>query len=128
MTKAAKKAPSRVRYEQAHPTVSCRVPKEVYDRLRSVKKTEDKSFADILKMGLGITEVKAGEEGKIRKKVYIDGYRKGYVEAERLYKITYPCSVCGKTIELTSTNAKQVASGYMQEHGWGHRACHERRG
>jgi predicted CopG family antitoxin len=123
-----KKTPSRIRYEQAHPTVSCRVPRKVYDRLQKVKIAEVKSFSDIIKIGLGILEVKAEEEGNIKKQSHADGYRKGYAEAERLYRVTYPCSICGKTVELISTNAKQVASGYMQEHGWGHRACHERRG
>lgn len=127
MTKAAKKAPSRVRYEQAHPTVSCRVPGEVYEKLDLVKKSEGKSFADILKIGLGIIETKVREEGEIRKKAYTEGYRKGYSDAECKYKITYPCSVCGETIELSSREAKQAASGYMQEHGWGHRVCHERK-
>ncbi len=120
-----KKAPSRVRYEQSHPTVSCRVSKEVYDRLRSVKKAEGKSFTDVLKVGLGILETQVKEEGEVRKKGYAEGYRKGYAEAERLYKVTYLCSVCGKTLTVTSGDEKGAIKKYMQEHGWGHRACHE---
>ena len=121
-----RKAPSRARYEQAHSTVSCRIPREVYDRLRAVKEAEGKSFADILKIGLGIIEVRVKEEGETRKQGYDNGYRKGYAEAERTYKVTYPCSVCRKTIELTSKEAKRAANQYMQQHGWGHKECHER--
>lgn len=120
-----KKAPSRVRYEQRHPTVSSRIPREIYDRLQKAKHTEGKSFADVLKIGLGILEVQAKEQGEVRKQSHVEGYRKGYAEAERLYKVTFPCSVCRKAIELTSIEAKQAASKYMQEHGWGHQACHE---
>jgi len=122
-----KKAPSRVRYEQAHPTVSCRVAKELHDRLQAVKKAESKSFTDILKIGLGILEVQVKDEGEVRKKGHAEGYRKGYTEAEGLYKVTFPCSVCGKSIELTTREAKQAVTGYMRAHGWGHAACLERK-
>ena len=43
--------PSRIKYENNHPTVSCRVSKEIYDRLTESKKLDGKSFADILKIG-----------------------------------------------------------------------------
>lgn len=128
MAKSVKsKAPSRVRYEQAHPTVSCRVPREVYEKLRAVMDGEDKSFADILKIGLGILEVRVRDEGDIRKKAHTDGYREGYAEAERHYKVNYPCNVCGETLTVTNGDEKEAIKEYMQEHGWGHRACHERK-
>ena len=86
MAKSAKrKAPSRTRYEQGHPTVSCRIPKELYERLRAVKDAEGKSFADILKIGLGMLEVQAKGEAEVRKQGHEAGYRIGYAEAERLY-------------------------------------------
>ncbi|MBF8267727.1 MAG: hypothetical protein HW388_1235 [Dehalococcoidia bacterium] len=60
MTKAVRKTPpSRVRYETANPTVSCRVPTEVYDRLQAVKEAEGRNCADVLKIGLGILEARA---------------------------------------------------------------------
>jgi len=132
MAKATKRQPpSRVRYEQSNPTVSCRIPREVYDRLQAVKKAEDKSFADILKIGLGILELQEQGEREIRRQSRADGYKEGYAEgfaeAERLYKVTYPCCICGETIEITSREAKQAASEYMRKSGWGHIACHERR-
>jgi predicted CopG family antitoxin len=125
MLKGRRKAPSRIRYEQSHPTISCRVPREVYDKLRAVKDREGKSFADILKIGLGILEAWVREEREVMKKGHAEGYRKGYAEAERLYEVTYPCSVCGKTLVVTSRDEKEAIKEYMQEHGWGHRACHE---
>jgi hypothetical protein len=128
MTKTPKsKAPSRVRYEQGHPTVSCRLPRDVYDELRSVIDAEGKSFAGVLKIGLGILEVRVKDEEEIRKRGYAEGYTKGYAEAEYLYKVTYPCNVCGKTITVTSGSAKEAINKYMQEHGWGHNSCHERK-
>lgn len=129
MAKTTKrKAPSRVRYEQGHPTVSCRVPREVYKRLQVVKKADDKSFADILKIGLGILEVRVNEEAEVRKQGYAKGHRKGYAEAERLYKVTYPCNVCGEMLTVTDRDEKEAIRQYMQEHRWGHRACFEKNG
>jgi hypothetical protein len=121
------KAPSRVKYEKTHPTVSCRVPRDVYDKLKAFIDSEGKSFADVLKTGLGIMKAQVKEEEDIRIKGYDEGYRKGYEDAERLYKITYPCSVCGRTITLTSANEKEAVKKYMQEHSWGHNSCHERK-
>ena len=126
MAKTVKrKAPSRARYEQAHPTVSCRIQKEVYDRLQAIKSVEGKSFADVLKIGLGILAVQAKEEG-VRKRAHAEGYKKGYAEAERLYKVIYRCCVCRRMITVTSINEKEAINQYMQEHGWGHEECHER--
>jgi len=128
MAKTVKrKAPSRARYERAHPTVSCRVPKEVYDRLQAIKKAEGMSFADVLKIGLGILEVRAREEGEVRKRAHAEGYKKGHADAERTYKVTYPCNVCGKMLTVTSRTEKEAVRQYMQEHRWGHEECHEKR-
>lgn len=124
MAKAAKKnPPSRVRYEAANPTVSCRVAKEVYDRLQAVRKTEGRSFADVLKIGLGILEVRAKEEGKIRIDALDEGYGVGYEEAEAEYEVVYPCKVCREPIAVTSDQERQAISQYMQEHGWAHAEC-----
>ena len=128
MAKAVKrKAPSRVRYEQSHPTVSCRIPRDIYDRLRVTKNTAGKSFADILKTGLGILEVQAKKEGEVREKGHAEGYKKGYAEAARLYMVTYPCCICGKMLMVTSGDEKEAIKKYMQEHSWGHKECHKRR-
>ena len=121
------KPPSRVRYEQSNPTESCRISSEIYDRLQAAKKSEAKSFADILKIGLGILELREKDTRKIRRQSRAEGYREGYAEAEHIYKVTHPCCICGETLEITSREAKQAASEYMRKSGWGHIACHERR-
>jgi len=127
MTKAAKrKAPSRIKYEQSHPTVSCRVSREIYDVLQKTKEAEGKSFADVLKVGLRMIEATGNREREIARLGFVEGHKQGYAEAQRLYKVTYPCSICSKTIEVTSEKAKQAASQYMVEHNWGHSACRER--
>lgn len=128
MAKARKKAPSRVRYEQGHPTISCRIPRELYDSLRKAKSTGGRSFADILKIGLGALEVQARKEEELVKRGYSIGYKKGYAEAESVFKVTYPCNVCRRPLTVTSQEEKEAIRGYMRENGWGHTACHEQRG
>jgi len=123
MTKDKRKPPSRIKYEESHPTVSCRVPKEIYNSLQDIKKREGRSLTDILKVGLGILESKVKKEDE----AYSRGYDKGYRKAELEFKVTYPCSVCRKTIALRGKDAKQAASEYMEEHGWGHAECHKKK-
>ena len=114
--------PSRVRYEEAHPTVSCRVPKAVYDRLRAVRLSQGKSFADVLKVGLGILEPKVQAADDAAQ----EGYSDGFEDAEAAYKVTFPCAVCGQMIEVADEESKKAAARYMVEHGWGHCACDEK--
>jgi len=121
-----RKAPSRIRYERNHPTVSCRVPKTVYDRLQTIKKTDSKSFADVLKVGLGLLEVRAKGEAEIKRQGYAQGYKKGYADAERTYNVTYPCNVCGEILPVEHANVKEAIKQYLQEHNWGHQECHEK--
>ena len=45
----------------------------------------------------------------------------------RLYRVTYPCNVCGKLLTVTSEDEKTAIRGYVQQEVWGHQACHERR-
>ena len=53
--KATHKPPSRIRYEQSHPTVSCRLDKDTHALLK--QRLEDLggvSFADFVKDSLGL--------------------------------------------------------------------------
>ena len=113
-----KKSPSRERYEKENPTVSGRIPKETRHNLLLNLKKIGMTLPDALKVLAGELEVKV---------VPIDEARRaGYEEAKKLYMVTYPCYICGKPIPITSPKAKEVASRFMTEHGWGHAKCHER--
>lgn len=128
MTKTARRRPpSRLRYEQAHPTVSSRVSIEVYQRLQAAKKAEGKSFTDILKIGLGLLEARIEEKASIQKQAYAKSHKKGHAEAERLYKVTYTCDVCGGIMPVTSDSEKAAVREYMRAHRWGHGSCHGKR-
>ena len=121
--KIKRQPPSRIRYELSHPIISCRVSREIYDRLVEAKEAEDKSFADILKIGLGKQEVQSKEILEAKTQGVDEGYKKGYAEAELRYKVNYKCSKCGQAVEVTSENSKKAISGFMREKGWAHKEC-----
>jgi len=91
-----------------------------------VKEAEGKSITDVLKVGVGILEVKVGKERDISQAGYDDGFEKGYEEAKTLYRVTYPCKVCRKTLVVTSAKEKEAIKRYMLQHGWVHANCVKR--
>ena len=123
----SKRTPSRVKYEQNHPIVSFRISKELYDRLEVAKKAEGKSITDVLKIGLGLLEVKMRNEKEIRDQANDEGWEEGTKAAEELFSVPYSCSVCGKEIVVTTEDEKSAIREYMREYGWGHADCINRR-
>jgi len=121
-----KRTPSRIRYEQSHPTFSFRTYKELDERVQAVKKTEGISNTNIVEAGVGLFEVKNRKEKEVRDQAYDEGYEKGYEEAEKLYKVTYPCKICRKMIAVTDKNVKEAIRRYMLQHGWVHTSCSNR--
>jgi predicted CopG family antitoxin len=121
--KRRRNPPSRKKYEQSNPTISCRVPRQVYDRLKEIKKAEGKSIADILKAGLGLFEVKRRNEETIRQEAYDKGWEDGVNTTEALYAVTYRCSNCRKEMVVTSDKEKKAIREYMHDSGWCHGDC-----
>jgi len=114
-----KKSPSREKYEKENPTVSARLPKEKRDKLLAVLRSLGLNLANLL--------VSFADEYEVKVKPINEARQAGYEEAKNRYMVTYPCSVCGELIPLTSPKAKQAASRYMTDHGWGHAECHKQR-
>ncbi len=108
--------PSRLRYEQAHPTISLRVSRDLYDRLKALKERSGKSVAAVLREAVGVQASSAGNASN-------RGYRRGWTEAERRYRVDYRCSQCGGTLTITSDEEKQEAASYLREQGWAHDSC-----
>jgi len=121
MVKAIRKPPSRVRYEQSHPVVSCRLDRETYQRLKARLAELEVSFADFVKDALGSLEVKLTDNEKRD----IALYEAGCKDTEELCEIWYFCAVCGKRIDMSPDgNDHKAMIGYMKKHGWGHASCH----
>jgi hypothetical protein len=120
MVKATHKPPpARIRYEQSHPTVSCRLDKDTHALLK--QRLEDLggvSFADFVKDSLGLLQLKMPDVEEIK--------GEGYNQAIEDYQIWYYCAVCRKRIDIDpNSDSHKAIIGYMKEHGWGHASCHE---
>ena len=122
MVKAVYKPPARTRYEESHPTVSCRLSKDEYDLLK--QRLEDLggvSFADFVKDSLGLLQLKMPDIEGARETTWGEGYARGVEDCE----IWYFCDVCGKRIDMSPNSESHKAMiGYMKEHGWRHGNCH----
>ena len=118
-----RKTPSRIKYEQKRPTFSFRTYEELKARIQEVKKVEGISNTNIVEAGVDLFEVKNRKEKEVQDQAYDEGYEKGYEEAESRYKVTYPCEICGKMIEVMSTKQKEAIKRYMLKYGWGHADC-----
>ena len=120
--KATHKPPARVRYEQSHPTVSCRLSKDEYDLLK--QRFEDLggiSFADFVKESLGLQQPKMPDIEEIKETAYDEVYNQAIDD----HQIWYYCAVCGKRIDMSPNgNDHKAMTGFMKEHGWGHASCH----
>ena len=110
--------PSRSRYEKHNPTVSIRVSRELYDRLKTLREQNDKSLGDILREALGVQE-------PATRAAYSRGHRKGYATAEKLYRVDFRCSVCNGRLTIDDDTSKGAVAKYMRENGWAHSACHQ---
>ena len=123
MVKGSHKPPARVRYEESHPTVSCRLDRDTYTLLR--QRLEDLggvSFADFVKDSLGLLQLKIPDTEEIKQRAWEEGYN----QAMEDYQIWYFCNVCGKRIEMSPNDDDHKAMiGYMKEHSWGHTSCHK---
>jgi hypothetical protein len=112
MQETAHKPPSRIRYERSHPTISVRVSRELHDEIKNLMKITGKSMGDVLR------EAHDKQMPSAKK-----AYQAGYDYAKDLFAVSYPCSVCGAQIALTSKEAKEAVAQYMKDRGWHHTRC-----
>ncbi len=104
--------PSRLRYEESHPTISFRLRRELHEQLKATLEKSEHSFADFVKEALGVKERTVGV-----------AYRNGYAAAREKYLVTYRCRGCRELLEVDDPTAKAAAKQYMERGGWGHVAC-----
>ncbi len=118
--------PSRVRYEQAHPTLSCRLDAETHELLKKRLASDSLSFADFVKSQLGVTESNIVNIKEAEERAYATAKNKYEVRiaalerendvlkesvqsiAEKIvrrviarYRINVLCPGCRNTMELT---------------------------
>ena len=83
MKRKPHKPPSKIKYDESHPTVSIRVKRELYDQLRDLREHSGKSLGDILREALK-------EQTPSTKKAY----QLGYNSAKREFAVSYKSEQC----------------------------------
>lgn len=121
MVKGRHKPPSRIRYEQTHPTLSCRLDKQAHDLLQKRLDDDGLSFAQFVKSQLGILELRMPDAKSIEK----EAYQKGYAKAVNGYRIQIKCHKCGKSITVRPNSQMHKAIIDHLEGLWSHKNCHE---
>lgn len=106
--------PSRARYEEANPTVSIRVSRELKGELDELK-IMGQSMAVVLQAGLD--RLKPDIEQS-----YERGYVDGYEVAEEEFKVLATCSRCGKA-QLPVAGEKMKAAVARTFIGWYSTSC-----
>jgi len=112
MKRKVHKPPSKIRYDESHPTVSVRVTRELYDQLKELREESGKSLGDILREALKL------QAPSVKK-----AYQRGYEAAKNEFAVFYKCSVCGGNLTVTTAKEKEAIAQYMREHGWRHGKC-----
>jgi flagellar biosynthesis/type III secretory pathway protein FliH len=133
------RSPSKDRYAKTHPAVTVHFDLDTYNRLVSLRKATDLSLnqlvraaldsleaevADILDRGWrqGVADGKRVGEAAGRQA----GYAEGYLKAKARFRLTYPCGVCRKPVEVVaghSDAARAIAA--LVEGKWMHGECNE---
>lgn len=66
--------------------------------------------------------------GNVGKKVKMVAWDEGYDKGMKDWMIRYPCSICGRMVEVKpGGDCHKAVKRYMKEQGWGHGECHDRR-
>lgn len=125
--KKKNKSAARTWYEKSHPVISFRVDRELDDRLKVVKEAEAKSNADLMRVAVGLLEVKVRAEKEIWQQGYDAGEQSGFERAADMYAVTYNCYSCGKEMVVDTDEEKIAIRGYMHENCWAHGECQDRR-
>jgi len=124
MPKNKHKPPSRVRYEEKNPTISFRVSVEIYEKLCKIREKTGKSYADIIKEGMGVQE-------PMVKDTYTRGYRAGYDKGKRAGKregevfSLGSCASCGGVIQwdLSSNEQRNTLASAISQARFVHKNC-----
>ena len=107
MAKKKERPPAKIKYDKSHPIVSVRLTPDLKLKLDLIKKMSDKSIADILKEAVGLQTASAKA-----------AYNKGYLTAQIKFEVDYPCSVCGKMLQIDTADEKKAAAQFMRDNGW----------
>jgi len=118
MVNTKKKLQSRIKYDNSHPVVSCRVSRDIYDKLVEAWERDGKSNADILKVGLKLQDTASTKSwDKGHKAGYAKGKADGYAAAFTNVFLGV-CKECGEDLIFDLNDNDDIAEVYkcISEH------------
>ena len=105
----SEKYPSRIKYEENNPAITCRVPKELKEKIEKMKKMTGKSISQIIVEILTNAEI---DFSKVVEKVKEEN------------AIWFYCKKCKKKVYIIpNSKCHNEMIRYMEEHGWCHGEC-----
>ena len=112
--------PSRTRYEEANPTVSIRMPRELRDELVALKQATGVSMAEILRIGME-------KSGPDLDAAFERGLKDGYEIAEDNFNVTAYCSHCRQHLSVctgdNTAKEKGEVAKILYQAGWRCPSC-----
>jgi hypothetical protein len=111
--------PSKVKYDENHPIVSCRISKADFEKLKTSAVAENLNMVDLLKIGLGIVEKR--EDNLYTE--YKRGYASGFEAAEKKYRINIPCGECDEMITIEQGESMNNLKEFLINHRLHHEGC-----
>ncbi len=106
------KSPTKAAYDEAFPTFSARIPRDLFTRAKKLQAVSGKTFAAILAEAIDRQEAAAGA-----------AYDRGRADAIRKFAVPFPCCGCGKLLYFSSSEGFAVVADFLRTNGWGHEEC-----
>jgi len=132
-TPPKRRSPSKDRYAESHPAVTVHFDLDAYHRLLALRAATGLSVNQLVRAALDSLEAQAAtilqrgrQDGLAEGKEigYADGWKVGYLKAKATFRVTYPCHVCRKPVEVRAGNpdAKHAIEALVEDE-WGHGDC-----
>jgi hypothetical protein len=104
VVKKAHVPPAKKRYDEKHPTVSFRVSREGYDRLKETLNKQGKTIGQFFREALEIEE-----------RNYKEAYWRGFREARERYAIYTICLSCYEPIAIDNEELKEEITARVEQ-------------
>ena len=140
-TPPKQRSPSKDRYAASHPAITVHFDVETFNRLVALRQSTGLSLNQLIRAALDSLEPQAAailERGRRagvaqgmtigqaagKKAGFDEGWKAGVLKAKEIYRLTYPCAVCRKPIELkVGDSDAQRAIEVLVEDEWSHSDC-----
>jgi predicted DNA-binding protein len=124
MNMARKIFPSQRRYMDENPAITFRMKREEKERIVQMAELAGKSVSELVRVALlGLEE----DFSEAYEKVRNEGYKKGFMDAKKTYRLWNYCNICGGVIDLLpNSNEHKAIIDYLKKERWGHPKCHKK--